>query len=575
MDSIRAAAIGAGLAAGLLVVGVVQAQGTGGIEQPRPGDRRLELPPLPPAAPQGRFELPPIPEPPADAPLSSGLLFELKVVRFTGNEAVPTADLDAVAGPFIGREVGAEDLERLRQALSALYIERGYINSGATLPDQRVVDGVVSFALVEGRLSDIKVTGANRLRPGYVEERLRQAAGPPLNVNDLQKRFRILLDDPVIERLDARLGPGVRPGESELTVDVRDAKPVYFTVTAANDRSPSVGGEALTASLLLRSLTGWGETIEADLTKASGLTDGSLGFSFPFTATDTRVSLRGQISESEVVDEPFNLLDVQSEASDVELRISQPLYRDIGKELTAHLVFARRMAKTELLGRRFSFADGPQDGVSRVSVARFVVDWLDRSSDQVIALRVTGSQGMEVLGATENTGNGFPDSDFTALLAQGQYVRRTDWLTGVSFVGRFDAQFTPDRLLSLEKFAIGGAGTVRGYRENLLVRDNGLVVSAEARVPVWRIEIPGLSNDPGDGQVELAPFYDFGRAWDNSDADNRPHHLSSFGLGVRWAPARHVRGSLYVAHRLHEVPRPDNSDRQDYGIHFRVSVDLY
>ncbi len=285
--------------------------------------------------------------------------------------------------------------------------------------------------------------------------------------------------------------------------------------------------------------------------------------------------MRAQFSESEVVDEPFNLLDVQSESSEIELRVSQPLYRDIGKELTAHLVFARREATTELLGRRFSFADGPQDGVSRVSVARFIVDWLDRSQDQVIALRLTGSQGMEVLGATENTGNGFPDSDFTALLIQGQYVRRTDWLTGVSFVGRVDAQFTPDRLLSLEKFAIGGAGTVRGYRENLLVRDNGMVLSGEMRVPVWQAAVPGLSSEPGDGQVELAPFIDFGRSWDVGAADNRPHHLSSVGLGVRWAPARHVRGSLYVAHRLHEVPRPENSDRQDYGIHFRVSVDLF
>jgi hemolysin activation/secretion protein len=52
-----------------------------------------------------------------------------------------------------------EDLEALRLALTHLYVEHGYITSGAIIPDQTVTDGVITLDLIEGRLHDIEVAG--------------------------------------------------------------------------------------------------------------------------------------------------------------------------------------------------------------------------------------------------------------------------------------------------------------------------------------------------------------------------------------------------------------------------------
>lgn len=50
---------------------------------------------------------------------------------------------------------------------------------------------------------------------------------------------------------------------------------------------------------------------------------------------------------------------------------------------------------------------------------------------------------------------------------------------------RASAQLSDDPLMSLEKLAIGGVDTVRGFRENTYVRDNGVALSVEMQLPVW------------------------------------------------------------------------------------------
>src|SRR5262249_50226574 len=55
------------------------------------------------------------------------------------------------------------------------------------------------------------------------------AASHPFNINAMQERMQILLQDPRFERLNADLRPGLKPGESVLNVQVvgsRDALPL-------------------------------------------------------------------------------------------------------------------------------------------------------------------------------------------------------------------------------------------------------------------------------------------------------------------------------------------------------------
>jgi outer membrane protein assembly factor BamA len=90
------------------------------------------------------------------------------------------------------------------------------------------------------------------------------------------------------------------------------------------------------------------------------------------------------------------------------------------------------------------------------------------------------------------------------------------------------------------------------------------VSSVEFRIPV-------LFNKAGAGIVHLAPFFDFGGAWDVQGSPN-PTTIYSTGVGLLVAPDRHFSAQLYWGYRLREVDIPDDAGGQGIGIGFRMNV---
>ena len=211
-------------------------------------------------------------------------------------------------------------------------------------------------------------------------------------------------------------------------------------------------------------------------------------------------------------------------------------------------------------------AAAPPNGINEISALRLSQEWIDRTLNQVIAFRSTVSIGLEVFGTTD--GGTERDAKFVAWLGQFQYVRRL-FNTQNQLILRTDVQWSDDPLLSLEQVSVGGASTVRGYRENSLVRDRGVVSSIELRLPV-------LVNKLGAPVVQLAPFFDFGAARNVGPGRDSPppRTITSAGIGLLLSPNKHVNASLYWGHAFRDFDTAEN-DPQDLGLHFRVAVDAF
>ncbi len=538
-----------------------------------PGDERPELPEFAPEILPPGLELPPTPAEPGGKlpPLRRGPRIIVGEFRFVGNTVFSDQELSEIAAPYVARPISAEELEALRTQLSFYYIERGYVNSGVLIPDQKLRDGTLLFQIVEGRLSEIRLEGTGHLAPDYLKRRLALGAGPPLNVNELQERFQLLLQDPLIDKLTGRLGPGVERGDATLDIDVKRARPYALRLAFDNHRPSSTGAENVEVEGLVRNLTGWGDSIGGKLRRSEGATDGSGYASIPISVHDTRLHFTATVSESSVIEEPLDDLDIESETWSVELGIRYPVYRMALQEFALDLTFARRRSKTFLLGRPFPFSPGTKDGRSDVTVLRFTQEWTDRSADQVVALRSTFNKGFKALGATSN--KDAPDGRFFAWLGQAQWVRRIG-SKGVQVILRADAQLTGDRLLPLEQFSVGGANSVRGYRENELVRDNGIVASIEGRFPLLDLSIPGTQakSQAYQGKLVLALFADAGSSWNTEGSpDDSREEIYSIGAGLRWNPTRWLDAAIYYGYALKEL-RDKGDDLQDRGIHFELNL---
>ena len=111
---------------------------------------------------------------------------------------------------------------------------------------------------------------------------------------------------------------------------------------------------------------------------------------------------------------------------------------------------------------------------------------------------------------------------------------------------------------------MGGRASVRGYRENQLVRDSGFVISGELRVPVWR--------DPLRRPVlEVVPFMDFAQGWNQGGTSARDE-LWGLGAGLRWMPRDGMLAEFYWGVKLEHMRDP-NHVLQDDGVHLRISFD--
>ncbi|MCP5280908.1 MAG: ShlB/FhaC/HecB family hemolysin secretion/activation protein [Rhodoferax sp.] len=492
---------------------------------------------------------------------------KVREIRVTGSTVFSAQALDAITAPYVGREVTFEDLAALRQALTLKYVNAGYINSGALLPDQQVVDGVVEYRIVEGRLSGITVTGNTHLHSDYVADRLALGATAPLNVNALQDRLQILLQGPFVERINAELSPGEQPGEARLNAKVQEGPRSMVSATVDNDLSPSLGHARAGLRGQFYSPTGRGDILGWDLAAASGYRKASASYGIPITASDTTLEVFADLSRAKVVEQPLNALDIQSKSSTIGLRVNVPVLRTSREQLNLIAGLDVRQSESKLLGTGFAFSPGVEpDGRSRVSVLRFVQDYVGRDSGQVTAARSTFSLGTGAFGATD-LGGTLPSGKFLAWLGQFQHARRLG-KTDSQLVLRFDAQLTNQPLLPLEQFAVGGMRTVRGFRANQLVRDQGFAASVEFRVPVMR-------NPDGGAVLQIAPFVDVGGAWYKDRPTESPQRLSSAGVGLRWDPHPKLHAELYWAQTFagRNVVNPSQS-LQDRGWHLSLRTEF-
>src|SRR6516165_270023 len=530
--------------------------------------RLPEITPAPP--PQPGPELPARPTQPAPAPLSGAPQFVLRDVKIDGNTVLDEHEIHNVVAPYLGKPVSIADLEEIRRQLTLLYINRGFINSGATLPDQNVENGVVTFRFVEGRLTDIEVTGTEHFDPEYFRSRLALAATTPFNVENMQQEQQILLQDPLVKRLNIELQPGLVPGEARLNADVLEGPRYSLGAAIADDQSPTVGGVRGQITGTAANILGYGDILAAQYGRSQGINDGFVGYSTPIASDDTRLNLRYDKNGTLVITPALRALNTTSCYSSIAVGLSRPFYRTAEQNLTLGLNLERRQAQTFLLGMPFSFTAGSDNGNTNVTALRWSQDWLDRDAEHAFAARSTLSFGLPIFGATVVSG-ATTTGQFFSWFGQAQYVRRifSDW----EVLARSALQLAGKPLFPIEQFALGGLGNVRGYRTYLTVTDYAFLASGELHIPIGKLRLPYLADTDDAGTVQIVPFYDYGRGWNVASPTPYPPNISGVGAGLRWLVGSGIAAEFYYGKALRHVNVGNTIE--DRGIYFRISAALY
>lgn len=481
------------------------------------------------------------------------------------------------------------DLIQLAEKVAAIYHNAGYTSSGALIriPEitQLTGQGDIIIQIIEGELTDISLSvdeeSSHRLRDHYVRSRLGVKEGEPLNVEELQERLQLLQLDPLISGIRAELNAGTTPGSSLLTVNYNEASTFDIDLALNNARSPSIGSIQREVTVTEANLFGLGDAIALNYANTDGSNNLDLSYSMPISPDNGTLNFRVNLSENNVIESPFGDInkdgddgDISSDSETYEIGLRQPLIRSIKdrqfQELAVGLRASLRNSQSFLLDEPFPFSAGVEaDGETTIFALRLSQDWTLQDARQVMALRSEFSFGLDAFGSTINEApegvERLPDSQFFAWRGQAQWVKSLSKNSLLILKG--SAQLAAQELLSAEQFGLGGFGSVRGYRQDELLTDNGLFASVEARFPVmWVPE--------WDSRLQLTPFADIGTGWNHNGPDLETNTLASVGLGLLWQQNERFTARLDWGIPLVSVGSRGDT-LQESGLYFSLNYNLF
>jgi hemolysin activation/secretion protein len=478
----------------------------------------------------------------------------LSAVLLEGSRVIPDNVRDMVVSPYLYKQITFVELELIRNELTMWLVDNGFINSGVVIPDQDVNNGVIKMQVIDGIVTSINISGTSSFSADYFRSRLGIATASPFNISHLRDTLQLFQQDPQVRSINADLSAGAKPGESTLSVKVSEARPWSLYISSSNDNSPATGPYRGETGLSYRNAIGYGDLISARFGGTEGGYDVSTSASIPVTPYDTLMEAFYRRSEYGVIDPLYKKLDIRSESETIGAKISHPFLKSTRREVRPSLTFERRESRNYLLGQGFSFSQKEADGFSVLNAGRFGIEWIERGASSVMLVSTTASFSTD-------------SAEFLSWSSRLIWMQRTGW-RDTRFLVRADTQIANDSLPPMEKFALGGMNSVRGFRKNVLVRDNALGGSFEYFLPL-------LSDNQETELFAISAFFDYGRGWDiaQSKLSISDQQVAGAGMGLKisW-----MGGTADISYAF-PVIKPDNhrtEDMQDRGFHFLVSWSL-
>ncbi len=465
----------------------------------------------------------------------------LTAVRFTGNTVLSEEELRRLLPVERGQVASRETILRGFREIEAAYRVRGYV---ARIPDEIRIspEGVLTVPVQEVRVADVDIVGLERVRQSVVEQALELRVGELFSERGLQQDFLRLQRFGLFERIEPEVQI-TAAGEALITWNLKEARSRAINFGLSYSPAESLVGNI---TFIENNFRGRAEQLRVGLNIGSieGRIGGEVAYATPILAE--RMAYTARLFS--LVEYRFtqNVLFVPDQEigryHERHSGVQAGVTRGLGGGRT--LALNARFEDVEVfnLPPEFLTPDTPSLDSTLLGVAGQLT-WDRRNS------LIYPTDGTYASGAAEVAlvGRGSEGGSGPLLKPQGEYrVYRA--LNGADLraltererqripvlAGRVMVGTALGDMPFFEQYFVGGASTVRGYREGRFWGDSMFVVNAELRWP-FGAEIIG------------AAFVDAGHAWGSDfqftdapgfETDFRQYRNPSLqlgaGVGVRY-----------------------------------------
>jgi hemolysin activation/secretion protein len=447
------------------------------------------------------------------------LSFAITEIRVTPSKILSNAEIKQITDAFVGEKVTVSELYGMVHKINKLYISKGYATCRAFLPAQTIVKGIVFVNLVEGKTGKVSVEGNKSTKAAYIMHRLSLQKNRIDNINELNDsilRFNGTND----VQLRVKMQAGSEEGTTDYLVTAYEPQKETWSIYTDNAGNYSNGDWRYGLFYTNRSLTGERDTLTIGTLDSQGLRSFSAGYIRQLGRSGTRLETSYNTNSVHIVNGNLANFDMGGHAYALSFKLAQPLKVSEKIRTEASLEYVKQSSKTSVLGS----------------------PWLDDSGyDTVLSYAMTNYGDSSVLYQK----HGYTFGDNKDIAAEKKNYSRYQLTSmyqklykhGQMFNIRFDAQLGLNHYMpSSRQFYIGGAYSVRGYKESILSGDHGYALGVEYAVPVF------------NKQTNAFCFWDYGAVYGDSSFDD--HILTSVGLGIKSTIDKNYFASLTLGFPL-------------------------
>jgi hemolysin activation/secretion protein len=471
----------------------------------------------------------------AEAAQEGAVKAMVKSIAITGNQELPTTELQPLVADLVGREQSLSQLNAAARRLTAYYRSRGYAVARAYLPAQDITRGAVTIAIIEGRVSGHSVKNGSRLSDERANAYFSQIKnGDVVKSEQIDRSLLLAQDTPGVGGSRATLQPGASVGTSELLVEVLPADAYSANVAVDNYGSRYTGEYRLSGNFSLASPLRIGDQLSVTaLTSGENLSFARVAYQLPMGADGLRVGA-AYFDTRYKLGKEFESLGAHGSAESASAFAAYPFIRSPLKNLSGTLSFEDKHLKDHV------------DATSTVTGKDVTVTSLGLSGNLQDGLGGGGINNLDLtvaLGKLRIASASALAIDAVSAQSNGHYTRLSYALSRAQSLGdamqlsvAVAGQRASKNLDSSEKFSLGGINGVRAFPQSEATGDEGYKGTVELR----RVLAP---------QVQGVIFYDFGSVTINKNpfgpAVSNNRHLAGAGFGINAAfKAVQLRASL-------------------------------
>ena len=560
----------AGLACRCVAWGVLALAWMPSVHAQRPpgaGDALRDVQEKPAVPPTGTPRLDVAPDKRRAVKPVDGVRIDVKAYRFSGLVSIDESELRPVVAEFIGPDKTFDDLQAAADAVSELLQRKGYFVAQAYLPEQKIEQGIVEIAVLQGRLAKVRV----ELEDGVpvsreiIEGLLSGLVPGTVLHRDTVERALFLVSD--LRGLNVRsiVEPGAEPGTSNLVLKVSPGRRIDGLVEFDNHSSRFTGDYRLGGGVNFNSPLGRGDLLSfRGLLGVPGggadLDFGRVSYLTPVGPYGTKLGAAYLRVNYHLGTSLFDPLDQNGRSEVISLFGLHPFIRGRNLNLFGQGSFDNR-----------DFEDDRR-AVGIRSERRTRVGSIGLVGDSRDAL-IGGGINNFSLGYTRGDLDIQSPADFAAdqsTLGQrtaGSYSRVNGSLARLNSIGKntalfasYSFQWASKNLDASEKMALGGPNAVRAYGVGEATSDAGHLFTAEIR-----FGMPKSEHLPGN--FVASAFFDYGRGTLNEDplplqVAGNVRTLRGAGVGLTWAQQDDFLLRATLAWRLSDAPVSDPVDRK-------------